>query len=339
MQVQNNAWVFQNSVTTTGNGEILYPNHNDQVTIFITGTSTSRTIIFEGSDNDGNFYSIPAVKLPTLTIASSTTGTNEAWVIDTTSWVGIRCRVSAIVGGTVKIIGKVVESGTSLISNVSNLTINSDGSINTRVYDGMNTLRVFSDGSININNIFLSGITTEDGTDIGLIDSNKNFEADSLNAKTIKFTMDDIEYVRVITGSVGNTIGFPTLGEGTVASVTVTGSTGGSMVINCVETGVLGNDYSVILVAGEGISQPDTLVTFTDNLLTIPSPTDGDGNPTPIMPGNVEGIIDNTPELATLFDIGAYEAGQALDILSEAVPFEGGVDGVIVVSGVDYVVF
>lgn len=117
MKIQNNAWVFQNSVTTIGNGETLYPNYNDQITIFITGTSTSRTIHFEGSDNDGNFYAIPAVKLPELTIASSTTGNNEVWVINATSWVSIRCRISAINGGTVKIIGKVVDSGINLISS------------------------------------------------------------------------------------------------------------------------------------------------------------------------------------------------------------------------------
>lgn len=117
MKVQNNAWIFQNSVATTGNGEILYPNYNDQITIFITGTSTSRTIHFEGTDNDGNFYAIPAVKLPGLTIASSTTGNNEVWVINTTPWVSIRCRISAIDGGTVKIIGKIVDSGINLINS------------------------------------------------------------------------------------------------------------------------------------------------------------------------------------------------------------------------------
>lgn len=119
MDIRTNSWVFQNSVTTTGNGETFTVGRNNQLIIFITGTSTSRTIYFEGSDAEStpNWYPIPAVKLPELTTVSSTIGNNEVYAIDLAPWFSVRCRISAVSGGTVKIVGRIVESGTSLISN------------------------------------------------------------------------------------------------------------------------------------------------------------------------------------------------------------------------------
>lgn len=118
MQISTNTWLFQNA-TTTGNGNIFKSGRNDQITIYITGDSTSRTILFEGCDAEStpNWFPIPAVKLSDLTSATSTTGNNEVWVIDMAQWVGVRCRISAIAGGTVKITGRVVEVGNSLIKN------------------------------------------------------------------------------------------------------------------------------------------------------------------------------------------------------------------------------
>jgi len=110
MNIHSNKWIFQDSVTAPANGEVLESGRADTVTLFITGTSATRTIYFEGSDNEGNWYSIPAFKLPTLTMASSTTGNNEAWEIDLTDSVYVRARVSAVAGGTVRITGRVVNS-------------------------------------------------------------------------------------------------------------------------------------------------------------------------------------------------------------------------------------
>ncbi|MCK9330250.1 MAG: hypothetical protein M0Q94_10290 [Candidatus Cloacimonetes bacterium] len=317
MNIQTNLWVFQDT-TTIGSGTTFKSGRNDQLTIYITGDSTSRTINFEGCDSENNWYSAPAIRLPELTTATSTTGINEVWSINLGNWVGIRCRISAINGGTVKITGRVVDMGASLITNIPT-TMNA--TITTPIQSAL-----------------LRGTSTSDGTVTTLVDSTKNFELNSLNNRTIKFAVSNTEYIRNITSSVGDTIGFADTQPSSPASVTVTGSTGGSMVINCKTAGVSGNDYSVILVAGTGISQQGT-VSFANNLLTITSPTDVDGNPDQILPGNIETIINNTPELSAIFVVGTYEAGKPLDILSESVPFTGGSDGVIVVSGVDYVVF
>ncbi len=320
MQIYSNTWLFQNT-TTPANGNSFQSGHNNQITIYITSSATSYTVVFEGSDGDStpNWYPIPAVKLPELIIATSTTdNTNQVYVIYLAQWVYVRCRVSAISGGTVRITGRVVNVGASLITNIPT-------NLNATI-------------TIPIQTSLLSGTSTSNGTTATLVDSTKNLELNSLNNRTIKFAVNNTEYIRNITSSVGDTIGFVDTQPASSASVTVTGSTGGSMVINCKTAGASGNDYSVILVAGTGISQQGT-VSFDNNLLTITSPTNADGNPDQILPGNVETIINNTPELSALFVVGTYEAGKPLDILSESVPFTGGSDGVIVVSGVDYVVF
>lgn len=166
MQIQNNAWVFQNDATIIGDGKVLYPNYNDQITLFVKGTSTSRTIHFEGSDNDGNFYAIPAVKLPELTIASSTTGNDQVWVINSSPWVSIRCRISAIDGGTVNIIGKVVNSGINLMSSASVALQTSDiliGAVELKNKSTDDRLTINTDGSVNTQN---TGIAVTDGSTV-----------------------------------------------------------------------------------------------------------------------------------------------------------------------------
>jgi hypothetical protein len=106
----NNEWIFHDKTTTPQNGTEFMPNYADQMTIFITGTSTSRTIEFKGSDEDGNWYSIPAFKNPDFTLASSTTGNNEAWIVDLTGWVSVNVNVTAIDGGNVTVKAKVVNT-------------------------------------------------------------------------------------------------------------------------------------------------------------------------------------------------------------------------------------
>lgn len=112
-------WIFQDSATTTGIGKLLYSNRNDNCTIFITGTSTSRTIQFEGIDNEGNVFPIQGVRLSDYTKATLTTGTNEAWTIDISNVVGFQVHITTIAGGTVRVTGKVFESSHTLATSSS----------------------------------------------------------------------------------------------------------------------------------------------------------------------------------------------------------------------------
>lgn len=320
MDIYTNAWIFQDDATTTGNGNTFKSGRNDQLTVYVKNTNVTYEVVFEGCNSEATptWYAIPAIKLPDLTTVTSTTA-DGAFVINLSHFAGVRCRISSISGGgSLRVTGRAVNLG---------------GSATTNIPTSMNATIITP-----IQSALLRGTSTSDGTIATLIDSTKNFELDSLNNRTIKFAVNNTEYIRNITSSVGDTIGFVDTQPASSASVTVTGSTGGSMVINCKTAGVSGNDYSVILVAGTGISQQGT-VSFANNLLTITSPTNADGNPDQILPGNVEGIIQTDPELSEIFVVGTYEAGKPLDIFSESVPFTGGSDGVIVVSGVDYVVF
>ena len=119
MNIQTNKWIFQDDVTTPGNGNVFRTGRNDLVTVFITGTSSSRTIVFEGCDGEDtpNWYSLSAIKLPDRTIAESTTGTDEVWEIPLANFVAVRCRVSAVAGGTVRVTGRVVEVGTGMVGS------------------------------------------------------------------------------------------------------------------------------------------------------------------------------------------------------------------------------
>ena len=184
---------------------------------------------------------------------------------------------------------------------------------------------------------YIAGTATEDGGVDLLIDNTKSIDATTLDGKSIRFTIDNVEYIRTITSAVGNEFSFAPTDLGSPSSVTVTGATGGSMTINCIASDP--NTYSVILVAGYG-NGVETTVTLEDKLLTITSPTDSNGDPTDIMPGNVEGIIQNTLALAELFLVeNDYVAGFPLDIIDEPVTFSGGKNAVNVVAGTRYIIF
>jgi len=119
MEIYSNKWIFQNDITAPADGLEFVCGRNDQITLYISGDSTSRTVHFEGKDDEGNWYEAPAVKLPELTIATSTTGNDESWVLNTTNWISVKARVSAVAGGTVRITGKIVESNINLMNAVS----------------------------------------------------------------------------------------------------------------------------------------------------------------------------------------------------------------------------
>lgn len=107
----NNSFVFQDNTTTASIGNAFYPNKNNQVTIYITGTSTTHAITFDGCDAEGNWFNncVLAAKLPSIDLESSTTGINEVWVIDTSFWVGIRINVTSISNGYIRVTGKAVD--------------------------------------------------------------------------------------------------------------------------------------------------------------------------------------------------------------------------------------
>lgn len=100
--------VLQNSVSEIGDGNLFEVGSFKTITIEISGTSTSRTVIFEGSSVSGTYYAIQGVRLSDLSTASQTTGTGELWQFDVTGLVNFRARLSSVTGGVVDVKGKAV---------------------------------------------------------------------------------------------------------------------------------------------------------------------------------------------------------------------------------------
>lgn len=100
---------LQDLATATGNGTPFTVGGFKVLTVEITGTSTSRTIVFEGSSVSGTYYAISGTKLTDLATANQTTGTGEVWQFDVTGLATFRARISvAPVGGNVSVKGKAV---------------------------------------------------------------------------------------------------------------------------------------------------------------------------------------------------------------------------------------
>jgi hypothetical protein len=99
---------LQDAANAIGNGTVLTVGGLKTLTIEINGTSTSRTIMFEGASVSGTYYPITGVKTSDLTTAVTTTGTGEVWQFSITGLVSFRARISAIAGGNVNVKGKAV---------------------------------------------------------------------------------------------------------------------------------------------------------------------------------------------------------------------------------------
>lgn len=69
----------------------------------ITGTSTSRTIQFDGSVDGSNYVAIQAVNAATAAVATSTTATGEIWQIDVAGLASFRANLTAVAGGNVTV--------------------------------------------------------------------------------------------------------------------------------------------------------------------------------------------------------------------------------------------
>jgi len=100
--------ILQNAVSAVGNGTAISVGNLKTLTLEIYGTSTSRTIVFEGASTSGAWYAIQGVKLQDLTTGSQTANKDELWQFDVTGLVSFRSRISAISGGNVTVKGKAV---------------------------------------------------------------------------------------------------------------------------------------------------------------------------------------------------------------------------------------
>lgn len=81
------------------------------LSVEISGDSTSRNINFVGVGPGGGLYALPAtLKSLAATEATSTSGTDEVWLIDIEGMIQAYCDITSVSGGSVgvNITGKLV---------------------------------------------------------------------------------------------------------------------------------------------------------------------------------------------------------------------------------------
>ena len=106
--------IFHNEAIATGNGEefsIKFNYSNDlTLALDITGTATSRTLVFQAKAQNGNWINVIGYNSTDASSAITTTSTDdEIWKFDLTGYTGFRVVISAIAGGNVTVIGTVVD--------------------------------------------------------------------------------------------------------------------------------------------------------------------------------------------------------------------------------------
>ncbi|CAM3297483.1 MULTISPECIES: hypothetical protein [Paenibacillus] len=105
---------LQNAASAAGNGTPFAPQDgNYTLTFEITGTSTSRTVMFELAGPSGQYMPVTAFSVtdPTKFGQQTTGGSNtapESWQVEVPAGYSFRARISAVAGGNVSIKGKAV---------------------------------------------------------------------------------------------------------------------------------------------------------------------------------------------------------------------------------------
>lgn len=194
---------------------------------------------------------------------------------------------------------------------------------------------------VNLPMNYVHGIASVDGILGAIVDNTKDFTTSMFDGKTVKVVMDGMEYYRPIIGTSGRVITIDPIMLATKATVSLSGSGEGnftgSCVVSTINDGASGNDYSIQLVAGVGESLMTT-ISFENNVITITSGTNELGEPQYIYAGDIQSLINNTPEINELFESTAQIIAGAIEFTDEPIPFSGGSDDVIVKAGTPYII-
>jgi len=191
-------------------------------------------------------------------------------------------------------------------------------------------------------NIFTG--TAAGGTTTTLLDVDKNFEADSVKGRMIRFVLNSIEFVRKITACTGSQVTFgatiPDIGASLALGSGLDGE--GKVEIHCKGDliGKVGDDYSAEVVQGSGTSGQN-FVSLDDQtkILTITVDLTGLGDPRIIGAGDIQTLIQTTADISDLFDVpDGFTAGN-IPMTTGPIPFTGGQDGMPVVAGTKYTIF
>ncbi|MFS8601182.1 hypothetical protein LRO89_01025 [Priestia megaterium] len=105
---------MQNAATAPGNGTTFTAkNGNATLSFEITGTSTSRTILFQIAGPSGVYVPITvySVNDPSKMVQQTTGGSNdvpEHWLVQVPDGWTFRTKITSVTGGNVSILGRAV---------------------------------------------------------------------------------------------------------------------------------------------------------------------------------------------------------------------------------------
>lgn len=100
-----NEWIVEQELSN------LAVLSSDTIVIDINGTATSGTTYFELKVTpDGDYYPTAGVRTSDFKLATNTTGINEAWMFDVSSYYSFRCRVNDVSGGYITIKSRITKN-------------------------------------------------------------------------------------------------------------------------------------------------------------------------------------------------------------------------------------
>lgn len=191
-------------------------------------------------------------------------------------------------------------------------------------------------------NIFTG--TAAGGTTTTLLDVDKNFEADSVKGRMIRFVLNSIEFVRKITACTGSQVTFgatiPDIGASLALGSGLDAE--GKVEIHCKGDliGKVGDDYSVQIVQGTATTGDDVATLDEENkILLITVNLTALEEPRTLAAGSLQTLLANTVGIADKFEIpDGFTAGN-IPMTTGPIPFTGGQDGLPVVAGTKYTIF
>jgi hypothetical protein len=95
--------ILHENTIEPGDGDVALVEAYTSLAIYITGTSSSRTLKFQGAIIQDKFVDIEGANMSTMDMAATTTGTEQIWQFDVTDLKYFRVKVDAVAGGDVSI--------------------------------------------------------------------------------------------------------------------------------------------------------------------------------------------------------------------------------------------
>jgi hypothetical protein len=206
--------------------------------------------------------------------------------------------------------------GTTDDGETKKVSVDNNGKLKVVIDDSSSE----SGGDVGSNsNILLKGITDSEGTNSSLFDSTKDIELGSLDGNIIKLIIDGIEYIRRIQAAEFDSIIITPISEIRGAELVCGLERQGEGQVSISVAEGTGKNYSIEIVAGEGISiSPSIEYNDITGKLTITTGTNIDGIPS-LYPGELETLINDNIDINEIFICEALFFGFSLPLLPEVV--------------------